>query len=221
MNRYPKKDKRSFKVNLVRYADDFIITAVSEDIAKEVKALITDFLTERGLELSDEKTIITNINNGFDFLGWNFRKYTGKLLIKPSKQSIKKFTNNISQAVHQGRNWSQTSLIDKLNPIIRGWTNYHKSSISFKTFQKLDSIIWEMLWKWTKRRHPGKPRHWIATKYWIKSLSRRWNLRTQENDLLSMSNTKIRHHKPLKLDMNPFLNLEYFQQRKNQLRFTN
>lgn len=221
MNRYPKKDKRSFKVNLVRYADDFIITAASEDIAKEVKALITDFLMERGLELSDEKTIITNINNGFDFLGWNFRKYAGKLLIKPSKQSIKKFTNNISQAIHQGRNWSQTSLIDKLNPIIRGWTNYHKSSVSFKTFQKLDSIIWEMSWKWAKRRHPGKARHWIATKYWIKSLSRRWNFRTQENDLLRLSNTKIRCHKPLKLDMNPFLNLEYFQQRKNQLKFTN
>ncbi len=136
MTRYPKGVK-SYKVNLIRYADDLIITAASEDLAKEIKLLLTDFLKERGLELSDEKTLITNINDGFDFLSWNFRKYNDKLLIKPSKQSIKKFTENISQAIHKGQNWSQASLIDKLNPMIRGWTNYHKSSVSFQTFQNL------------------------------------------------------------------------------------
>ena len=214
MTRYPKGVK-SYKVNLIRYADDLIITAASEDLAKEIKLLLTDFLKERGLELSDEKTLITNINDGFDFLSWNFRKYNGKLLIKPSKQSIKKFTENISQAIHRGQNWSQASLIDKLNPMIRGWTNYHKSSVSFQTFQKLDSILWKLLWKWAKRRHSDKPKHWIANKYWKKSLTKRWNFRTQENELVPLSHTKIRRHIPLKLDMNPFLNQDYFQQRKS------
>jgi len=219
--RYPKKGKMSYKVNFVRYADDFIITAVSEDIAKEIKVLTTDFLKKRGLELSNEKTLITNINDGFDFLGWNFRKYNGKLLIKPSRQSIKKFTENLSKTIHQGKNWSQVALIDKLNPMIRGWTNYHKSSVSSKIFQKLDSIIWGMLWTWAKRRHPDKSKHWIANKYWEKSPTRLWNFRTQENELLRLSHTKIRRHRPLKLDMNPFLNQDYFQQRKNQLKFSN
>ena len=220
MTRYPKGGK-SYKVNIVRYADDLIVTTASEDIAKEIKFLITDFLKERGLELSDEKTLITNINAGFDFLGWNFRKYNGKLLVKPSKQSIKKFTENISQAIHQGQNWSQASLINKLNPMIRGWTNYHKSSVSSKIFQKLDSIIWKLLWDWPKRRHPYKSKQWIANKYWKTSPTKRWNFRTQENELSPLSHTKIRRHIPLKLDMNPFLNQDYFQQRKNQFKYRN
>lgn len=221
MAKYPKRSGKSPKVNFIRYADDFIITAASEDIAKEIKVLLTDFFKERGLELSNEKTLITNINDGFDFLGWNFRKYKGKLLIKPSKKSVKKFTEKVSGIIHTGRNWSQAALIYKLNPIIRGWTNYHKSSVSSKIFQKLDSIIWGMLWKWAKRRHPGKSKHWIASKYWKKSPTRSWNFRSQENELLRLSDTKIRRHIPLKLDMNPFLNQDYFQQRKSRLKSIN
>jgi RNA-directed DNA polymerase len=99
-----------FKVNFVRYADDFIVTAKTEEIAKEVKELIKDFLKGRGLELSDEKTIITHIDNGFDFLGWNFRKYKGKLLVKPSKKSIDKVTENISNIIKKGKAWTTRSI---------------------------------------------------------------------------------------------------------------
>src|SRR5665811_1874792 len=84
-----------YKVNFVRFADDFIVTAKTEEVAKEIKELITKFLKDRGLELSDEKTLITHIDNGFDFLGWNFRKYNGKLLVKPSKKSMDKFTEKV------------------------------------------------------------------------------------------------------------------------------
>lgn len=98
MTKYPKKGK-STKVNFTRYADDFIVTANSEEIAREIRDMIVAFLKERGLELSNDKTLITNINEGFDFLGWNFRKYNGKLLIKPSKKSIKRFTETISQTI--------------------------------------------------------------------------------------------------------------------------
>jgi len=113
---------------------DFIVTAKTEEIAKEAKELIKDFLKDRGLELSDEKTLITHIDSGFDFLGWNFRKYSGKLLIKPSNKSIDKFTGKISDTIKNGKAWKQEALIDTLNPIITGWTNYHRSVISSEIF---------------------------------------------------------------------------------------
>jgi RNA-directed DNA polymerase len=216
---YPKKKKRknSTKVNFIRYCDDFIVTANSEETAREIKDMITVFLKERGLELSDDKTLITNINEGFDFLGWNFRKYKGKLLTKPSKKSIKRFTETISQTLRKGMAWSQETLISKLNPIIRGWTNYHNSVVSSNAFQTLDHRIWEMLWRWAKRRHPNKSKNWIINKYWKRNATRRWNFRTEGNGLLLLSKTRICRHIPLKLQMNPFLDSDYFRERQNKL----
>jgi RNA-directed DNA polymerase len=124
--KYPKNKRdringylvEKYKVNFVRYADDFIVTAKTEEIAREVKELIKDFLKDRGLEISDEKTLITHIDIGFDFLGWNFRKYKGKLLVKPSKKSILKFTENISNTIKVGKSLTQERLSYALNPII-------------------------------------------------------------------------------------------------------
>jgi RNA-directed DNA polymerase len=217
--KYPKRCKNSTKVNFIRYADDFIVTANSEETVREIKDMVTAFLKERGLELSDDKTLITNINEGFDFLGWNFRKYKGKLLIKPSKKSIKRFIETISQTITEGMAWSQEVLIAKLNPIIRGWTNYHNSVVSSDIFQTLDHRIWELLWKWAKRRHPNKSKDWIINKYWKRSTFRRWNFRTDINGLLPLSKTKINRHIPLKLQMNPFLDTNYFRKRQNKLIF--
>src|SRR3990172_4753297 len=157
-----------YKVNFCRYPDDFIVTAKTEEIAKEVKELIKDFLKGRGLELSDEKTIITHIDIGFDFLGWNFRKYNGKLLIKPSKKSIDKVTEKISNIIKKGKAWTQEAIIDAINPIIIGWSNYHQPVVSSEIFSKLDSRIWDMLWHWAKRRHAEKPNQWTAGRYWHK-----------------------------------------------------
>ena len=214
---YPKRSKYSTKVNFIRYADDFIVTANSEETAREIKTKIVCFLKERGLELSDDKTLITNINEGFDFLGWNFRKYNCKLLIKPSKNSIKRFTETISQTITGGMAWSQEILIAKLNPIIRGWTNYHNSVVSSDVFRTLDHRIWELLWKWAKRRHPNKSKDWIVNKYWKRSTNRRWNFRTEKNSLLLLSKTRIHRHTPLKLQMNTFLDIDYFRERQNKL----
>ena len=217
LTEYPKRSKNSSKVNFIRYCDDFIVTANSEETAIEIKDMIVTFLQERGLELSDDKTLITNINEGFNFLGWNFRKYKGKLLIKPSKDSIKRFSETIRQTITKGIAWSQEVLIAKLNPIIRGWTNYHNSVVSSDVFQTLDHRIWELLWKWAKRRHPNKHKDWIVNKYWKRSTSRKWNFRTEQRELLLLSKTKIRRHIPLKLQLNPFLDIDYFRERQNKL----
>jgi RNA-directed DNA polymerase len=202
------------KVNFVRFADDFIVTAKTEEIAKEVKELMKDFLIDRGLELSDEKTIITHIDNGFDFLGWNFRKYNGKLLVKPSNKSIDKVTEKISDIIKRGKAWKQEDIIEVLNPVITGWANYHQSVVSSEIFHNLDNRIWNMLWHWAKRRHPEKSNEWIAERYWHSEGNRNWVFSEGDKKLKLLSDTRIVRHMRLKLDMNPYLNKDYFISRK-------
>ena len=211
-------DKTRFnpeKVNFARYADDFIVTATSKETAEDIAEVVKEFLKERGLELSEEKTRITHIDDGFDFLGWNFRKYREKLLIKPSKKSIEKVTRKISDVIKKAKAWKQEDLINALNPIIIGWSNYHRSVVSKEVFSKLDNIVWNMLWRWAKRRHPEKSsKTWIARKYWHNDGTRNWVFSTKKNRLKRFSDTKIVRHIGLKMDKNPYLDLEYFKLRK-------
>ena len=161
--RYPPKRKIQF----IRYADDFII--ISPDRAtleNEILPLIHTFLQSRGLTLSSEKTVITHIDKGFDFLGKNIRKYKGKLLIKPSKKSIKALLDKVRHIINtEGRQHSANALIRKLNPIIRGWTLYHRHDVSKQTFAKVDYHIHRSLWCWAKRRHRNKSNQWILRRY--------------------------------------------------------
>lgn len=205
------------KVNFVRYADDFVVTADSEKVAKDIAVLIRSFLKERGMELSQEKTQVSHIDDGFDFLGWNFRKYKGKLLIMPSKKSIEKITKNVSEVIKKGKAWTQESLILKLNPIIIGWTGYHQSAVSTDIFNKLDSRLWGMLRTWAKRRHPDKSSQWIANRYWHRIGSRKWVFSTDKHKLKFFTDTKIIRHPCVKLDKNPYLDKEYFDWRRNYL----
>ena len=206
------------KVNFVRYADDFIITADSEEVAKDIADTIRLFLKERGLELSREKTLITHIDNGFDFLGWNFRKYSGKLLIKPSNKFIENITRSISNVIKNGKALSQRSLIKKLNPIITGWSEYHRSAVAKETFSKLDFRLWNMLWTWAKRRHPNKSHQWIVNRYWHRIGSRNWVFSAEGLKLKIFSDTKIIRHPCIKMDKNPYVDKEYFKWRTNYLR---
>jgi RNA-directed DNA polymerase len=201
------------KVNFVRYADDFIVTADSKETAKEITELIKEFLKERGLELSEEKTHITHIDDGFDFLGWNFRKYRGKLLIKPSKKSIRNITHKIGDVIKRAKVWKQENLINVLNPIITGWSNYHRSAVSKEIFSQLDHIVWNMLWRWAKRRHPNKGNTWIANKYWHSEGTRNWVFSTRKKGLKKFSDTKIIRCAGLKLDKNPYIDQDYFNLR--------
>ena len=103
-NRLGKIDlrfKNAHKVNLVRYADDFIVTAATKEIAEEAKEIIRGFLCTRGLELSEEKTLITHVDDGFDMLGWTFRRFKEKLIVKPSKKSVKALNASLHNAVFE------------------------------------------------------------------------------------------------------------------------
>lgn len=211
--RFPK-----MKVYFIRYSDDFLVITPSKDIADKVREIIHDFLAIRGLELSPEKTVITHIDDGFDFLGWNFRKYKGKLLIKPSQKSIKSITQKLKTIVNKAKSWTQNELIKTLNPVIRGWANYHRHIVAKDTFSKLDSYLWEITWRWGKRRHPNKGHKWVANKYWTSEGTRNWIFKTQESELLKFSDAQIRRHSLLKLDANPYLNRNYFLKRKDRIK---
>lgn len=108
------------KVHFIRYADDFLITAPSKEVTEDIREQVRKFLAERGFELSESKAVVTHINEGVDFLGWNFRKYQGTLLIKPSRKSVEKITESIRKIIHKGAAWTQEDLIRALNSVIVG-----------------------------------------------------------------------------------------------------
>jgi len=211
--RFPK-----VKVHFIRYADDLLITSPTKEMAEEVCNIIREFLTERGLELSLEKTKITHIDEGFDFLGYNFRKYKGKLLVKPSRKSIKAICRKIKTLVLEGQAWTQDLLIRVLNPVIRGWSNYHRHNASKMTFVKLDNYVWTVLWQWGKHRHCNKGHKWIASRYWHSEGNRKWVFQTKENTLLKFSDANIRRHSIPKLQANPYLDRKYFLDRQERMK---
>ena len=178
-----KRFRLQDKVHMVRYADDFIITGNSKELLEdEVKPLVEKFLSARGLELSPEKTSITHVDQGFDFLGVNIRKYNGKLLIKPSKKNVKAFLDKVRNAIKGNKAAQQINLIKMLNPIIRGWANYHRSVVARETFERVDSEIWRSLWRWAKRRHPRKRTVWIKEKYFKTKGHRHWIFATEDSE---------------------------------------
>ncbi len=165
--RFPKPPRSGSKekVNFVRFADDFIVTGKSKEVLEqEVKPLVEQFMRERGLELSQEKTHITHVEDGFDFLGQHVRKYNGKLVIKPAHKNVQAFLEGIRKVVKGNKQATAGHLIAQLHPKIRGWANYHQHVVSKETFAKVDHIIFTLLWQWAKRRHPGKSAKWIKKK---------------------------------------------------------
>lgn len=152
------------KVRLVRYADDFIITGDTKEILEHsVKPLVADFLAERGLTLSEEKTKITHITDGFDFLGFNVRKFGDTLLTQPSKDRTKRMLSRVKDEIKRFRGDAQHELIMRLNPILNGWANYYKHSAASNVFRKTDYQIYKKLWRWALRRHGNKCKGGLRT----------------------------------------------------------
>jgi RNA-directed DNA polymerase len=203
-------------VHFIRYADDFIITSKTKELLEgEIKPLIEQFLQERGLELSPTKTVITHVEKGFDFLGQNVRRYpNGKLLIKPSKKSVKTFLDGIRKTIKAALGWSAADLIKKLNPKIRGWANYHRHVVSKRTFVRVDRDIFSCLWRWARRRHRNKNLYWIKEKYFEQHGGMNWSFvgdtyyddqgGPHKDRLLLASRTPIKRHVKVKSDANPY-----------------
>ena len=141
-----------------RYADDFTVCCHSRRQAESVREKLAGWLAERGLALNEDKTRIVRLTEGFDFLGWNFRRYPGgKLLIKPSKAAIRKHRQRLADETRRLRGSNAAAVIAALNPVIRGWTAYHRCMVSSEVFSSLGDYTWKLTYKWARWTHPKKP----------------------------------------------------------------
>jgi len=220
---------RTGLVNFVRYADDFVITGRSKDLLEnEVRPLVERFMKERGLELSQEKTVVTHIEDGFDFLGQNVRKYKDgkrrKLLIKPSKKNVKAFLEGIRELVKGHKQKAAGPLIEQLNLRIRGWALYHRHVVSADTFSSVDHAIYHLLWAWAKRRHRNKSGRWVRSKYFISYKDQNWVFsgvvkdkqgQTKRVKLIKAASVTIQRHTKVDGKANPYDHAweTYFEER--------
>ncbi len=202
------------KVHLTRYADDFVVVTPDEETAEGVKQLLIDFLKERGLELSLEKTLITPIDRGFDFLGFNLRKYNGKLIIKPSKKAFTEIKSKIRQTVRECRAMAQEVLIKRLNPVVMGWCNYYSKVCSKQTFKALHDYMFIALRQWAHRRHSRSDPNWVIGRYWHKVGDNEYVFSCGELALKSPKSVAIRRHVKIRGNANPYLDREYFEARR-------
>ena len=195
-------------------ATRLIITGSSQErLEVEVKPLVEQFLQERGLELSPEKTRITHIEEGFDFLAQNVRAYHGTILVKPSRKNVATFLTKVRAIIKASGQTTAGNLIVQLNPVIRGWANYHRHVSSKQTLRKVDDAIFRALWQWAQRRHPKKPKRWVKEKYFQSVGGRNWVFRgevtgregtRQTVDLFAASSMPIQRHTKIKGEANPY-----------------
>lgn len=206
--------QRKDKVHICIYADDFIITGATKEVLEnKVKPVVESFLRVRGLFLSQEKTKITHINKGFDFLGINVRKYGSKLVMKPAKSGVKRLLTDIRAVIKKNGTAKTDSLLRLLNPKIRGWANYYQHVCSKETFGYVDYCIFKSIWRWAKRRHPKKSMDWIKRKYFRSDESNNWIFfakakgkggKTSNLDLVKMSKTPIKRHVKIQAKATPY-----------------
>jgi RNA-directed DNA polymerase len=152
----------------VRYADDVVVLCHSQQQAGQVKAQLAGWLAPRGLAFNEDKTKIVRLSEGFDFLGFNVRRYRAKLLIKPSKAAVRRLRERLASEMRTLRGGNAMAVIARLNPLIRGWAAYYRGVVSSRLFRWLDSYLWKLLYKWARWRHSNKPKRWIVGRYFGK-----------------------------------------------------
>ena len=217
---------RRSRVNFIRYADDFIITGKSKRLLeKQVQPAVTAFLEERGLSLSEQKTSITHIKHGFTFLGQTFRKRGNVLHITPAKEGVLALIGKVGRLSRKYVSAPMPVLIKALNQTLRGWGNYHYHVVSSEAFSRVDSYVYEQLWRTIRRRHPNKSRKWLARKYWSRKGGRKvFSVRSKTKqgnrvyEVVRLSSIGIRRHIKIRSNANPYAQEDaaYFWQRRHK-----
>ncbi|MEV2225370.1 group II intron maturase-specific domain-containing protein [Nocardia vinacea] len=184
---------------LIRYADDLVALCHSRQQAEQIKAQLAAWLEPRGLAFNEDKTRITHLDEGFDFLGFNVRRYRGTLLIKPSKAALRRIRERLRTEMRSLRGINAAAVISRLNPIIRGWAAYYRNVVSSEEFNDLDHYLWKLTYKWAKHTHPNKPTRWIVRRYFgafNKSRRDRWVFGDRDSGayLLKFAWTRIVRH---------------------------
>jgi RNA-directed DNA polymerase len=197
---------------LVRYADDYVAMCYSREQAQQVKARLTAWLAPRGLAFNEDKTKIVHVEAGFSFLGFSVRRYVdrqgGKLLIKPSQESVKRFRERLAADMRSLRGANAAAVVSHLNPVIRGWSAYYRSVVSSRVFAGLDHHVWHLTYRWARRTHPNKSRGWVAARYFGKfnrTRQDRWVFGDPDTGayLTKFSWTKIVRHVPVRSGASP------------------
>ena len=221
----------STKYTLVFYADDFVVMCNTQKDAEDVYELLKPYLDKRGLELSKENTRVVTIGEGFNFLGFNIRMYQTcqgeKLLIKPSKESIKKSTETISKEIGKLKGNNVGAVINKLNPIIRGIGNYWSPQVAKQTYSYVDHHIWECTFIFLKYLHPKKIKTWIINKYYKPDIAgqskNRWIFTDpkENKQLTKMSWIPIVRHVLIKYRASPYdISLKTYYEHRDEKEFT-
>jgi RNA-directed DNA polymerase len=205
--------RRVHHINDVRWADDVIVTANSRQVLEEtILPRITAFLAERGVRLSTEKTVMTPITDGFDFLGQPLRQHArrhgkpAKLQITPSKGSFQGIKTKVKALCKQAVGATPAQLLERLNPVVRGWANYHRHILCAETFAQLDSVVWRRLYRWAKQRHPDKTGRWITNRDVPHQAGESWRFTDPTSGLQSIRvHEAVRPQRPIKIkgDANP------------------
>lgn len=204
-------------LSVIRYADDFVVTAPSKEVLEEyVIPRITEFLKQRGLELSEAKTRVVQIDEGFDFLGFTVRRFKGTLLTKPAKDKVLRHLRSIKTYLKTHEQTPAVQVISDLNPVIRGWANYYRHCAAKETFDKADHQMWQMLWTWAKRRHPNKPAKWVKQRYFRNDGL--WTFHEENAQLLRRSATPVTRFTKVEGRTSPFdpSARSYWQSRKRR-----
>jgi RNA-directed DNA polymerase len=193
---------------LVRYADDYVAMCHTREQAEKVKADLVDWLKPRGLAFNEDKTRIVHVKDGFSFLGFDIRRHidrqgSAKLLITPSTESVKRLRKRLRADVRSMHGANAAAVVFRLNPVVRGWSAYYRSVVSSRVFGDLDHYVWHLNYRWARRSHPNKSRHWVATRYFglfNKSRRDRWVFGDRDSGayLTKFSWTKIVRHVPVR-----------------------
>jgi len=211
------------KVHVIRYADDFVVVAETKEILEQkVKPAIQKFMAERGLRLSDEKTVITHIRDGFDFLGKTLRKFGTQLIVQPSKAAEKSVRDKLGTLLKQSRSVTYDVLLSKLNRLVRGWGNYHRFTCSTRVFSRVDYYLLQGIWRWIKRQHKGKRLRKHLAKYFVKGFWTHSAWRTDKHgkprliELVRLTALGLRRHIKIRGKANPFdpAQSDYFRMRR-------
>ena len=211
------------KVHVIRYADDFVVVAETKEILEQiVKPAIQKFLAERGLRLSEEKTVITHIKDGFDFLGKTLRKFGTQLIVQPSKAAAKSVREKLGTLLTQSRSVAYDVLLCKLNRLLRGWGNYHRFSSSTRVFGEVDYYLLQGIWRWIKRQHKGKRLRKHLAKYFAKGfwMHSAWTTEMTKPrrliELVRLCALGLRRHIKIRGKANPYdpAQADYFRLRR-------
>lgn len=178
-NGYQKVNRKRLKqYGFIRYADDIRVTAETKEDIEAIVPTIEAWLKQRGLELNEEKTKITHLKDGVDFLGFHIRQFKGRCFTLPQKEKVHTFLTGIRTWLKANASAKPEAVIHTLNPLLRGWGSYYKHGVSKQTFNYVDHHIWQALWRWACRRHPNKGKRWIANKYFMPPKGARWTFYT-------------------------------------------